>query len=241
MILRGGVETVVSVNGLLAPGGQDLDVPLEPDDLVISPRLEEELIYLVGGFRRPGPIPYDEAPTLLKAIAHAGEDIDFQTVDLTRIVLVRDGQSSTLDIETLLYEGDLSHNIDLMPDDILIAPPNRDNFVYLVGEINTPGPLPYEKGMTLSEAMLKAGGPTENANIEQIRVTRVDVEQPYKFHVNYRQWVAHGDFANNPELKAGDVIRVPIRESIRVRNWLGNLGLVLQPLNLIEQTLSLFN
>jgi len=241
VVLRDGRENIISVNGLLAPGGQDLDMSIQAEDHVIFPRLEEELIYLVGGWQRPGPVPYEEASTLLMALAHIGEDVDANNVDWTRVALVRDGQTTTLDIEDLVFEGNIEKDIDLLPDDIVIAPQNRDNYVYLVGEVANPGPLPYEARMTLGEALMKAGGTLASADIESIRVTRVRVDEPYKFHVNHRKWVAHGDRANNPELMAGDIIRVPVRTSVRIREFLGNIGLMLQPLTSVERALELFN
>ncbi len=240
VILRGGQETVVSVADLLQPGGKGLDVPLLPDDHVIFPRREREVVYLVGAWRRPGPVEYEQAKTLLQALAYVGEDLEWQSVDLTAVTLVRDGTPTTLNLEPLIYKADLSKDIDLLPNDILVAPANRDNFVYVVGEVNKPGPVPYEMDMTLSDALMKAGGYREYADIESIRVTRARAEKPEGFHVNFRQWVAHGDAANNPVLQPGDIVRVVRKDSIRAREWLGSLGIFLSGIDVVSRIGNLF-
>lgn len=240
IILRAGQETVVSVADLLQPGGRGLDVPLQPDDHVIFPRREREVVYLVGGWRRPGPVEYEQAKTLLQVLAYVGEDLEWESVDLTAVALVRDGTSTTLNLEPLIYKADLTKDIDLLPNDILIAPANRDNFVYVVGEVNRPGPIPYEMDMTLSDALMKAGGYRENAEIESVRITRARADKPEGFHVNFRRWVAHGDADSNPVLQPGDIVRVVRKDSIRAREWLSTIGIFASGLNLIERVADLF-
>jgi len=138
------------------------------------------------------------------------------------------------------YSSSLSKDIDLLPNDILIAPANRDNFVYVVGEVNRPGPIPYEMDMTLSDALMKAGGYRENAEIESVRITRARADKPEGFHVNFRRWVAHGDADSNPVLQPGDIVRVVRKDSIRAREWLSTIGIFASGLNLIERVADLF-
>lgn len=68
---------------------------------------------------------------------------------------------------------------------VLVAEYNSSK-VTVMGEVGKPGRYPYREGMTLVEVIAEAGGPTESALLQMVRVTRIvdgeetAVEVPFK-------------------------------------------------------------
>lgn len=82
--------------------------------------------------------------------------------------------------------------------------------IYIMGEINKPGIVPSEKGLTLLQAIAQSGGFTRFAATKRIELHRIDpttqTEQVYIF--NYRN---RSGISGATPLAEGDVIVVPER------------------------------
>jgi protein involved in polysaccharide export with SLBB domain len=90
--------------------------------------------------------------------------------------------------------------------------------VYLVGPVRTPGPqeIPSDEILTLSKAILRAGGFSDFADQKNVKVTRKsgpDAEEK-KFMVNVADVLEKGKTESDLPLEPGDLIYVPER-SIR--------------------------
>jgi protein involved in polysaccharide export with SLBB domain len=59
----------------------------------------------------------------------------------------------------------------VLPDDILVVEPQDYKF-YASGEVKTPGGYPYKEGLTVHRALAMAGGLTEKAERDYLRVLR---------------------------------------------------------------------
>ena len=81
--------------------------------------------------------------------------------------------------------------------------------VFLLGEINRPGPIVITAGMTVLQAIAAAGGPTAYANSKKIYVLRKENGHESKLPFNYKEAMRGNTEAQNIELKAGDTIVVP--------------------------------
>jgi polysaccharide export outer membrane protein len=83
--------------------------------------------------------------------------------------------------------------------------------VNLSGEIRLLGPQRMIAGetLTLSNAILKAGGFTEWASQEKVQVTRIVGGQAQKSIYNVRHIIETGDINSDPVLQDGDRIFVP--------------------------------
>ena len=83
--------------------------------------------------------------------------------------------------------------------------------VNLSGEIRMLGPQRMIAGepLTLSNAILKAGGFTEWALPEKVQVTRIVGGQPQKSVYNVKHIIETGDINSDPVLQDGDRIFVP--------------------------------
>ncbi|HTW79587.1 MAG TPA: polysaccharide biosynthesis/export family protein [Terracidiphilus sp.] len=80
--------------------------------------------------------------------------------------------------------------------------------IYLLGEVQKPGPVDMTPGMTLLQAIASAGGPTEYANTRKIYVLRNGGGTQEKMRVHYKD-ALKGSTDANLVLQSGDTIVVP--------------------------------
>jgi len=88
--------------------------------------------------------------------------------------------------------------------------------VYLVGPVRAPGPLelPSDEVLTLSKAILRAGGFTDFADQRNVKVTRKGAAAGDKnqiFTVNVKNILEKGKTDSDLPLQSGDLIYVPER------------------------------
>jgi len=83
--------------------------------------------------------------------------------------------------------------------------------IYVIGEVNQPGRLPAEPGITLLQSLAVAGGVTDFAATKRIQLRRNEngTENVYRF--NYDQVIEGIAGIGTVELVDGDVIVVPTR------------------------------
>jgi polysaccharide biosynthesis/export protein len=81
--------------------------------------------------------------------------------------------------------------------------------VFLLGEVNRPGPVVITPAMTVLQAIAAAGGPTAYANQKKIYVLRNDNGNQSKLPFNYKEAIKGNVPEQNVMLKPGDTIVVP--------------------------------
>ena len=97
-----------------------------------------DALYAVGG-----PTPY----------ARAGESY-----------VVRAAERIDLDAGALWESDGLRGDVPLQPRDQVVIP-SADVFVTVLGEVNRPGVIPFQFGLTVSDFLLRAGGATREADL----------------------------------------------------------------------------
>jgi polysaccharide export outer membrane protein len=81
--------------------------------------------------------------------------------------------------------------------------------VFILGEVNHPGPIGMSANMTVLQAISAAGGPTAYANTKKITVLRNEQGKQTKYLFNYKEVIKGNNQDQNVQLKAGDTIVVP--------------------------------
>jgi len=94
--------------------------------------------------------------------------------------------------------------------------PRSRGKIYLVGAIHAPGPqdISSDEALTLSKAILRAGGFTDFADGKNVRVTRgtgIGADNKTSYTVNVNQIFEKGKTENDLALQPGDLIFVPER------------------------------
>ena len=161
-----------------------------------------------GEVHSQGIHPIQSDAHLLDAITAAGGYLP--TADLSKISVCHAGsdQVMTVDLNKFLVSGDTGANILLTPGDMIIVPSKGSaviGTVTVLGAVRQTGAHSITQGMTVREAIMLAGGPTEFADVENMTLRREGSTEATRF--DYAQALA-GDQSANIELKPGDVIYV---------------------------------
>ncbi len=82
------------------------------------------------------------------------------------------------------------------------------NAVKVFGEVNSPGSFSYRKHLSIIDLIMRAGGVTRYAGVEQIRV--ISQGEPLLF--NLKQYLDSGDKSFLPEIRSGSTVFVPREE-----------------------------
>jgi polysaccharide biosynthesis/export protein len=83
--------------------------------------------------------------------------------------------------------------------------------VRVTGAVRTPVSLPYRQGMTVLDAVLAAGGPTEFAAKDRTALHRRTEFDAQSFSIPLSAILDRGDLTANHPVQPGDVITVPER------------------------------
>ncbi len=129
-------------------------------------------VYTLGSVEKPGVVSSKSVITLLQALALAGGVTP--GADLTLAYVARGTEKLDVDFRKLLMEGDLSQNIELKPEDVVVLPANPRNEVFIMGEVRNPGafPLDRESHVTILKAIAGAGGFNEFAKPSRTVIIR---------------------------------------------------------------------
>jgi protein involved in polysaccharide export with SLBB domain len=83
-------------------------------------------------------------------------------------------------------------------------------YVYILGEVKTPGVYGLDKGQTLVAILAVAGGPTRDAKLRNTVIIRGDYHNdPTVIVSDASKMLRRGDISENVILQAGDIIYVP--------------------------------
>jgi len=139
---------------------------------------------------------------------------NLQGARLSEVQLMRGepGKMATTryDLQKFVLEGDLRHNPVLTEGDvILVTSGEMLNNVKVIGEVRLPGAFEDYNGATVIDMLMRAGGPTTNADIKKIRYVSPARKKGAEYRINLEEYVAATASYPNPEVKAGDIIYVP--------------------------------
>lgn len=192
-------------------------------------------IYLLGQFRNAGTYYMDRPYTLLQGISLGGGLLD--TANLRSARLIRDNKTQPVDLYAILQQGDCNMNVWLQPGDTIFVPDDRNQNVFVFGEVKKPGPVTMPNGQLFLEQALASAGLNEiRANVGYVRIIRSLTATKGQLLVVDLGKVLDGRDLPFP-LMEGDIIYVP-RSGIG--NWNEALGEILPSLQTISATLQPF-
>jgi polysaccharide export outer membrane protein len=174
---------------------------------------EYQKISVIGAVGRPGMYELVGPTTLLQIIAQAG---GLTAQAMNELYIYRHGADGkqeriAIRIEDLMINGDQDLNIELRPKDVVTVPIDQMLNVFVYGEVNTPGAIPYlsSRKITLLQAVAQAGGTTEWAKRSKVVIKRKDKRtgKEMKIRANLKKMIS-GKVADLV-LEEGDVVIVP--------------------------------
>ncbi len=222
------LEALDAIRAALAPIYRNL----ERVNLLIK---ERRLAVMVLGYvKEPGQVMLAPGATIQMALNAAGGLS--QGAQLDRLQIRREGDVRNFDYKSYLDSGDPALLPVLQPMDQVFVPasPLTGNVqiefdaktltaagdaadesasVTVFGEVHRPGAFAYKPGLEVIDMLMRAGGVTRYAGIEQIRVISEGRPRPF----NMREYLDTGNQQLMPTISSGDILFVPqASEQIRM-------------------------
>lgn len=181
--------------------------PIVTVTLKASARALEKRVHALGEVSKPGSYAYTDGMRVIDLLSLAGGVT--QNAEARNSILNRDGKSTPLDLRKMLGEGDMSQNLALNPDDVLVVPGRGgmgDGIVVtILGQVNRPGTHPLPSGAKVSDAMVAANGLAPTAAGRKATITRAGLSAPLDLDAILNK----GDLSGSIALQDGDLIFVP--------------------------------
>src|SRR2546427_5116873 len=133
-------------------------------------------VSVIGAVGKPGVYEMLGPRTLLQVLSEAG---GLEKEAGSHLYVIRAAAGGATDaipvkISDLLMNRDPELNLAINPGDVISVPIDRPVYVYVDGAVKTPGRLEEiaSRPITLLQAIAKAGGLTERANLKSIQILR---------------------------------------------------------------------
>ncbi len=191
-------------------------------------------IVVVGRVSSPGPLYFENAPTLLEALAKSGAYGPRPADSGTTNSIARTNNQPTMISRCAVYRGteqvlwiDMKElfasgagvDLHLRRDDVVYVPDEQDDLVSVLGQVQHPGAVRLTADIRLVDVIAMAGGLTDDAASGKIRIVRPSTGMVREVALNN---LLYKPLAQNSEisLQRGDVIYVP-------KSGIGKIGYVL--------------
>ena len=181
----------------------------DPRVTVAVEEYNSQRVFIVGEVRRPGAYPLSGEMRLVELLAFGGG----ATPTAAGVALVvhaenggeapalpgEDGVAASVEVDLdALETGDLSQNVVLRDGDTVFVP--EADVVYVFGEVRNPGRYPIRHDTVVLQVLSLAGGTTEFAALNRVRILRVENGKQREIKVKL-----------DDPVQANDIIRIPER------------------------------
>ncbi len=201
------------------------DAFLGLDNLTIQLKEKRLLVTVLGFVNNPGEVELPSTGNIQMAITEAGGFVDGAQLD--KLQLRRDGKKNVFNFKRYLDTGDPNvlpeiksldeifvptspglssvHGEPRVVDDKAVDSVSDRTVIKVFGEVLRPVSFPYLEGVNVVDAILKGGGVSRYANVEQVRV--LSGSEPQLF--NLKAYLDSGKEDDLPLLQEGATVYVP--------------------------------
>jgi len=188
------------------------------DGFLIEPRVAVTLdqqrgsrVFIFGAVSSPGAYAMPEGQTLIEALVRAGY------ASASQVVVVRPKRPSAgptmpenagdaevirvnlKELEKDVEQGSLARNIPLHDGDTIFIPRSDPTRIFVSGQVRTPGAFSITENTTVLQALTLAGGVTESAAINRLRIMRIVDGKQKTINAKITDVVQPGDTLVVPE------------------------------------------
>ena len=210
-------------------------------------------VFVKGQVATPGKYAFEEIPDLWTLINESGGITEYG--DLSRVTIIRGGdkagQIEIVDVARAIAQGKLNSLPKISRQDTIEIPRNpvgvpssdisqqvqQKNVIYVIGAVNTPGPIQYEDNIDIIEALSLAGGPADNANMKKATIIKKDGLYGQTMEINLDQYVENGTPARYIIGKEETVLLPANRDGFLRRN----VGTIATVLGIATSALIIYN
>ena len=165
--------TVTAAEQHIASELKRRDFVKDPQVMIVVTQVRANQINVLGQVGKPGRYPLDlTGMRMTEVLALAGGVVAGVGSDTIVLTGTRDGKPfrHEVDLPRLFSAGGTSEDIVVAPGDTVWV--DRAPQIYMYGEIQHPGVMRLERGMTVMQAVAAVGGATPRGTLKGLKVTR---------------------------------------------------------------------
>lgn len=167
-----GGQTVTAAEKLIADGLRNGSFVKQPQVSIVVTQVRGNQASVLGMVNRPGRYPIEVAGMRLSDLLATAGGTAVGGADTLVVTGIREGRPfrTEVDLPALFADSNRSQDILIQNGDTIWV--DRQPQVYIYGEVQRPGPLRLERGMTLMQALAAGGGLTQRGTERGIKVHR---------------------------------------------------------------------
>ena len=165
--------TVNAAEAHLASELKRRDFVKDPQVIIVVTQVRANQVNVLGQVGRPGRYPLDLAGMrMTEVLALAGGVVAGSGSDTIVLTGKRDGRPfrHEVDLPKLFAPGGVADDLVVAPGDTVWV--DRAPQIYMYGEIQHPGVVRLERGMTVMQAVAAGGGATQRGTLKGLKITR---------------------------------------------------------------------
>jgi polysaccharide export outer membrane protein len=170
--VRFGGLTVAQAEKAIADGLRAGNFVKAPQVNVLLTQVRGSQASVIGQVNRPGRYPIETADTRLSDLLAVAGGVAPTGADVLTVVGTRNGNPfrREVDVQTMFRDPTRGEDMLVMNGDTVYV--DRAPIVYIYGEVQRPGAIRLERGMTLMQVLATGGGLTQRGTEKGIRVHR---------------------------------------------------------------------
>ena len=170
--VRLGGQSISAAERAIADGLRNGNFVKQPQVTIAVLQVRGNQANVLGQVNRPGRYPLEVADMKLTDLLAMAGGVATTGADLVVITGVRNGKPfrTEVDVPTIFAAQARGEDIAIQNGDAIWV--DRQPMVYIYGEVQRPGPMRLERGMTLMQSLATGGGLTQRGTEKGIRVHR---------------------------------------------------------------------
>lgn len=170
--VRIGGLSVTAAEKLIADGLRNGNFVRQPQVTIVVLQVRGNQASVLGQVNRPGRYPLEVADMRLTDLLALAGGTGPNGADTVVVTGTRNGRPMRVEVDlpAVFAPGGRDKDILILNGDTLWV--DRQPIVYIYGEVQRPGPMRLERGMTLMQALATGGGLTQRGTEKGIRVHR---------------------------------------------------------------------
>ncbi len=170
--VRLGGLSVTAAEQLIADGLRNGNFVKQPQVTLVVVQVRGNQASVLGQVNRPGRYPIEVADMRLTDLLAMAGGTAANGADMVIVTGTRNGQPFRLEVDlpTVFQPGGKDKDLLILNGDAVWV--DRQPLVYIYGEVQRPGPMRLERGMTLMQSLASGGGLTQRGTEKGIRVHR---------------------------------------------------------------------
>ncbi len=174
--IRLGGQSVTAAEKFIADGLRNGNFVKQPQVSLVVLQVRGNQASVLGQVNRPGRYPIEVADMRLSELVATAGGIAPTGTDVVVVTGMRAGKAYRyeVDLPTLFTPGGRDKDIFILNGDTVFV--DRQQLVYIYGEVQRPGPMRLERDMTLLQVLASGGGLTLRGTEKGIKVHRKEAD-----------------------------------------------------------------